>query len=168
MSLFGDLFRILDSSGTRYVVVGGVATVLHGHARLTADLDLVVDLDPKPARRLIETLVKAGFQSRLPVDPLDFADPEARKQWIEEKHVTVFTMSDPQNPLRSIDLFVSHAIEFEGLWQRAERMTIEGTGVPVASIPDLVRLKEVAPGERHREDIEKLLEIEQLRKRRPK
>ena len=34
MLLYEPLFRALNASGTRYVVVGGVATVLHGYARL--------------------------------------------------------------------------------------------------------------------------------------
>lgn len=42
MALFEPVFRALDTSGARFVVVGGVAVVLQGHARLTADLDLVV------------------------------------------------------------------------------------------------------------------------------
>ena len=42
MPLYERLFRALDASETRYVVVGGVATVLHGYARLTADVDLII------------------------------------------------------------------------------------------------------------------------------
>ena len=41
MALFEPLFAALNAGEVRYVVVGGVATVLHGHARLTADVDLV-------------------------------------------------------------------------------------------------------------------------------
>ena len=39
MPLYEPLVRALNASGTRYVVVGGVATVLHGYARLTADIE---------------------------------------------------------------------------------------------------------------------------------
>jgi len=39
MPLYESLFRAFNASGTRYVVVGGVATVLHGYARLTADIE---------------------------------------------------------------------------------------------------------------------------------
>lgn len=45
MSLYRPLFRVLNASGTRYVVVGGVATVLHGYPRLTADVDHLSDAD---------------------------------------------------------------------------------------------------------------------------
>ena len=47
MALFEPVFRALNDTGARYVVVGGLATVLHGYARFTADADLVVDLAPR-------------------------------------------------------------------------------------------------------------------------
>jgi hypothetical protein len=50
--LFEPIFEALNSVQVRYIVVGGVATVLHGFARLTADLDLIVDLDDIRSRDL--------------------------------------------------------------------------------------------------------------------
>ena len=44
MSVYDDVFRSLTAAGVSFVVVGGVAVVLHGHARMTVDLDLVIDL----------------------------------------------------------------------------------------------------------------------------
>src|SRR5439155_1529323 len=41
VSLFEPLFEALNTAEVRYVVVGGFAVVLHGHARLTADIDLI-------------------------------------------------------------------------------------------------------------------------------
>ena len=46
MSTIASVFAALDEAGARYVVVGGLAVVLHGYARLTSDIDLVVDLRP--------------------------------------------------------------------------------------------------------------------------
>ena len=37
----------LEKGGVRYLIVGGVAVVLHGHLRATADLDLVLHLEPE-------------------------------------------------------------------------------------------------------------------------
>jgi hypothetical protein len=37
-----NLVRKLVAADVRFVVVGGVAVVLHGYARLTVDLDLIV------------------------------------------------------------------------------------------------------------------------------
>jgi hypothetical protein len=41
---FHDLFATLEARKLRYVVVGGLALVLRGVDRLTADIDLAVDL----------------------------------------------------------------------------------------------------------------------------
>ena len=64
MLLYEPLFRALNASGTRYVVVGGVATVLHGYARLTADIDLIVDLEESVAARAMRALAGLGLRPR--------------------------------------------------------------------------------------------------------
>ena len=64
MALFEPVFRALNDTGARYVVVGGLATVLHGYARFTADADLVVDLAPTPAKHIIDALTALGFVPR--------------------------------------------------------------------------------------------------------
>jgi tRNA nucleotidyltransferase/poly(A) polymerase len=51
--LFEPLFDALNRAHVRYVVVGGVALVLHGYPRLTVDVDLVVDLAPEEADKAI-------------------------------------------------------------------------------------------------------------------
>ena len=37
MSYFEEFFGTLNAEGVRYVVVGGVAVVLHGYPRMTTD-----------------------------------------------------------------------------------------------------------------------------------
>lgn len=145
------------------MVVGGVAVVLQGHARLTVDLDLVVDLEPEQAAAAIEVLTAMGLQPRAPVRPGLFADPEERNRWIEEKGMEVFSLVDFENPLRTVDLFVRHPIPFDELWQRAERLSAGGIEVPVASIPDLIRLKRISGRAQDLADIEELEELQKLR-----
>ena len=137
MSLFEPVFEALNDAQVRYVVVGGFATVLHGHARLTADIDLVIDLSPSEAGKTLEVLVGLGFRPRAPVNPLAFADPEIRAQWIHEKGMRVFSLWDPANPMREVDLFVEHPIDFNELWNRSEVIELTRTVVRIASIPDL-------------------------------
>lgn len=81
------------------MVVGGFATVLHGHARLTADIDLVIDLVPAEARKTMEALTRLGFRPRAPVDPLAFADPAIRQEWIRDKGMRVFSLWDPSKAI---------------------------------------------------------------------
>jgi len=112
MGAFATIFRELEQAGAGYVVVGGVAVVLHGYARVTADIDLVVDLRPGEAIRAVAALSRLGMQPRAPVDAREFADAEARQRWIEEKRMRVFSMYDPRHPLVEVDLFRRSADSF--------------------------------------------------------
>jgi hypothetical protein len=161
MTLFEPIFAALERAGVRYVTVGGVAVVLHGHARLTADLDLAVDLAPRAATEAIDALTALGFRPRLPVEASGFADPAVRRRWITERGMTVFSLWDPDDPLRSVDLFVEHPIDFEELWARSVVVDIEGTPARVASITDLIRLKRAAGRPVDLEDIAALEEIQE-------
>lgn len=159
MSVFGAIFRELERSGAGYVIVGGVAVVLHGYARVTADLDLVVDLRPGQAIKAIAALDRLGMVPRAPVEARDFADAEQRKRWIEEKGMRVFSMHDPKKPLAEVDIFVEPPIPFEELRARARIFAVEGLDVPVASIEDLIRMKRIAGRPKDAEDIAALQAI---------
>lgn len=162
MALFDPVFRALEDADVRFVVVGGVAVVLHGHARLTADLDLAVDLEPGPARRAIDALVGMGLRPAAPVDPAGFAEPATRASWIAERGMLVFSLRDPEDPLRQVDLFVDEPIPFEELWTRAVLVPLDPVPVRVASIPDLIMMKELAGRPLDRDDIENLRRIREV------
>lgn len=160
MSLLEPLFETLNRAGVRYVLVGGVATVLHGFARLTADVDLVVDLTPAEARKAIDALVGLGLRPRPPVDPVAFADADVRESWVRDRGMRVFSLWDPSQPMREVDLFVEHPIDFEELFARAEIVSLDTTTVRVASIPDLIALKRLANRPQDVADIEALEAIQ--------
>ncbi len=79
MLLFEPIFQILNGTGVRYVVVGGVATLLHGYARLTADVDLAIDLAPEEATKVLQALTQNGFRPQVPVSAETFADAATRE-----------------------------------------------------------------------------------------
>jgi len=155
-SSFEEFFRVLNRDGVRYIVVGGVAVVLHGHARFTADIDLVVDLDPSAARRAIRSLTRMGLKPRVPVEPEAFADPEQRREWIQHRGMMVFSLYDPDDPLRVVDLFVQPPIPFDELWSRSKLIALPTGEVRVASLDDLIKMKEIAGRPQDATDIEAL------------
>ena len=166
VGLFTPLFEALNACDARYVVVGGFAVVLHGHTRLTLDVDLVVDLDPEPAREIVDALTELGFIPRAPVKARDFANAASRDAWVEEKGMQVFTMVDRANPRLVVDLFVRRPVDFEALWARAEAIALEGVPVRVAGIDDLIAMKRTAGRAQDLDDI-RHLEWIRTKRRRP-
>jgi hypothetical protein len=156
MSLFGPIFQALNRASARYVVVGGVATVLHGYARLTADVDLIIDFDPAEAEKALCALRDLGLRPRAPVAITDLADSTKRESWIRDKGLTVFSLWDPQDPMREVDVFVEHPIPFDELWDDSEVVDLGDASVRIASIPHLIHLKRLADRPEDRIDIEAL------------
>lgn len=156
MSVIEPVFAALNEAGVRYVVVGGLATVLHGYPRLTADIDLIVDLEAGEAKKAIEALLALGFKPHAPVDPMQFADAAQRSEWARTKGMTVFSLWDPAHPMREVDLFVEHPFPFEQLWKNSQTMKLSSTTVRVASIEDLIQLKKLAGRDKDVHDLEAL------------
>ena len=73
--------------------------------------------------------------------------------------MTVFSMSHPGQPGLSIDLFAQHPIPFDELWERSQVFDVDGTGIRVCSLDDLIKLKQLAGRNKDMDDIEKLLKI---------
>lgn len=141
MSDLERIFAALEASGTRYLVVGGVAVVLHGHPRFTADLDLVISLDRANLSSGLRALAGLGYRPRAPVALDEFLDPEVRRAWIEEKGMAVLALWSPELPATEVDVFASEPFAFEAAYARALRADLGTTTVPVASLPDLIELK---------------------------
>jgi predicted nucleotidyltransferase len=159
VTLFDPIFEALDARSVRYVVVGGVAVVLHGHVRMTADLDLVVDLEPANVRAAVEALIGIGLAPTIPVDAMDFADPIVRESWVRDKAMTVFSLIDPKDAFRHVDLFADPPVRFAELWERAEVIRLPTVEVRVASVDDLIAMKRLAARAQDLADIEALEEI---------
>jgi hypothetical protein len=157
--LFEPVFAALERAGSRYVVVGGVAVVLQGHARFTADLDLVIDLEPGAAGRAIAALGGLGFEPQVPVKAEMFADAEMRQRWIDDKGMTVFSLSRFDDPLSVVDIFAAYPIDFEELWRDARRVKIGTVTVPVASIPHLIQMKRAVGRPQDKSDVARLEEL---------
>jgi predicted nucleotidyltransferase len=56
MSDLGRVVRVLVEEGVRFILVGGMAGIAHGSARLTEDLDVVYARDPENIKLLATAL----------------------------------------------------------------------------------------------------------------
>lgn len=158
---FDLIFAALAKRDVRYLVVGGVAVVLHGVPRFTADLDLVLALDVPNVRAAVDALAALGYRPRAPVPLEEFADPDLRRAWIDEKGLMVFSLWSPAHPATEIDLFIEEPFSFDEAFGRAVRLALGGNIVTVASVADLLVLKRQADRPKDREDIEHLIALAQ-------
>jgi hypothetical protein len=143
----------------RYVLVGGLAVLLHGIDRLTADIDLVVDLAPEQALRAVETLLTLGFKANAPVDARQFADAAVRERWQRESGMLVLSFWDPQNRRPTVDLFADYPMDFEVLYENSLLLTLATTPVRVASVAHLIAIKQAAGRPKDLDDVSRLAEL---------
>ena len=150
---FEPVLKTLNDARARFLVVGGVAVVLHGYLRTTADLDLVVELSPENLTRALDALERSGFRPRPPVPLRSFADPQTRRSWIDTKNLRVFSLWHPDLPGFEIDLFVEEPIDFEAAWQRRVDVPLGTTTAPVVCREDLLILKRSSGRAQDLEDV---------------
>lgn len=153
---FIALFSVLTAARIRFVVVGGLAVLLHGLDRLTADVDLVIDLSTDAALEAVRALTKAGYRPLAPVDPAGLADSDRRTEWQTQRGMQVFSFWDSTNTRPTVDVMLSSAVPFEELWAEAVSVQIASTEARIASIPHLIRLKAAAGRPQDLADIERL------------
>jgi len=138
----------LNGEEARYLVIGGIACVLHGYVRATADVDILIERTLPNAERVLAALGRVGW---------GFAREWSPKE-ILARPISVIG-DDP-----AVDIFtVAWSVKFDDAVERSSVVTIEGVAVPLISIDDLIeskrtgRLQDAA-------DIEVLEEIKRLRR----
>jgi hypothetical protein len=154
------IFRTLNEAQARYLVVGGVAVIAHGHRRFTEDLDLVLDLSPESLSRALTALESLGYRPIIPVRIHDFASPELRLNWRENRNMKVFSLVSDQHPEVTIDIFTEEPFPFDREYSRAEVKEVASNITAfVVSLPALIALKIEANRLKDRDDIEKLRKL---------
>jgi hypothetical protein len=158
---FDTIFAVLQTTGVRYVVVGGVAVNLHGYQRFTKDIDLVIELVPDRALKALQALEAIGYKPNIPVKLADFADPMIREAWIRDKGMMVFQMYSDQTRM-SIDIFVQYPLDFDELWDQGTKIDLPDTSLRIASIDHLILMKRKANRPQDLLDIEQLEKIKRF------
>lgn len=153
---YEKVFRSLQKYKIRFAVAGGVALVLHGVVRFTADLDLIVDLEQENLRRFIQAMKELGYRPRNPVKAEAFLDPATRVHWKLEKGMEVFSFVDPEQPMTLVDVFIEEKIPFGEIAQELVPVTAKSIMIPVVSLRHLKRLKQSAGRPQDLADIEAL------------
>ena len=119
--------RLLNRHRVRYLIAGGVAANLHGAARATKDIDVLVPPDPKNMAKLLDALTELPYRVAAELDPDEIA----------HKPITIVG-DDPRVDV----LTVAWRVTFEKAYPRRIVRRIAGVRVPYLSLRDLVESKQ--------------------------
>ncbi len=154
------VLKKLIERNVKFAVAGGVALVMHGVIRFTADLDLIVDLKTDNLKAFIKAMEELKFRPRIPVNLYDLLDAEKRSVWINEKNMIAFTLYNPEHQIEEIDILIKEFIPFEELAEEIEWMTVKDMKIPVISRRHLKRLKGLSGRAQDMSDLKALEALE--------
>jgi hypothetical protein len=157
---FLEILNQLHDSHVDFVIVGGVAASLHGGSRVTFDLDVVPRLTPESWQAAVDLLWSLGARPRIPEGIDRIRDVDQVQRWRREKGMLALNFRSPEGRTE-VDLLVGESDRFEALRERAVSVTIERRTFFVASIDDLVAMKERAGRPQDVLDIAELRNIQQ-------
>ena len=154
-----SLLRSLVAHGVDFVVVGGIAMIYQGSARLTQGLDICVAPAQANLDVLGQAMVELGATPRGVDDEATFI-PAARA--LRQLSIATFkTREGPVDLLRE----PAGAPAYEELRRRADRIETDGMAILVASLDDLEAMKRAANRPKDRLDLEEIEVIRRLRAR---
>jgi hypothetical protein len=136
-----NVFASFASHDVKYVVIGGIAAVLHGVARATFDLDILIDPTKDNAARLLKALEAAGLGTATLTDVDDLLSHE----------ITVFS-----DRVRIDVQTRTPGLTFADAWARRQAMSYEGQTFWVVSRADLIASKRAAGRPRDLDDVRAL------------
>ena len=128
------LIALLTDAGVPFVVIGGVAAIVHGAQTFTRDLDVLIRFDPETLGRLLPAL--APFAPRFALDPAHRPIPTSVAELLSYKNLHVVT------DLGRLDFLGSTPVGgFDTIVARAASLEIAGQPILVASLDDLIDIK---------------------------
>lgn len=151
---YRDNLSALVRQSVRFVVIGGVAMALYGSDHNTSDLDFCYARDPANLEKLVAALAPLHPSLRGAPEGLPFRwDSRTLRNGLN------FTLSTDYG---SLDLIgePTGVDSFDGLWNRATVFDLRGLIVRVASIDDLIVMKQAAGRPK---DLNHILELKALR-----
>jgi len=129
LNLLKGVFASFQKHDVKYLVIGGVAAVVHGVPRATFDLDILIEATQENAQHLLDALVAVNFGTATMISAKELVAHE----------ITIF-----QDRVR-IDVQTSTpGIDFKSAWERRETMQYQEQSFYVVSRQDLIASKRAA------------------------
>jgi hypothetical protein len=149
------ILETLDRHGVKYVLVGGMAAVLHGAAHVTTDVDVVPQDGRANLERVSAALKELGARIRVSGEPVGVPFDHGAESL---GRVRVWNLTTALGDL-DITFEPSGTRGYDDLRRDVVTMRIHGVDVPVASLADVIRSKEAAGRPRDRAALPGLREL---------
>jgi predicted nucleotidyltransferase len=141
-----EIFAALERHGVRFVVIGGVAAILHGASHVTTDVDIVPEEGRDNLARLSAALKELNARIRVAGEPEGIPFDHSAESLAR---VRIWNLVTDRGNL-DLTFVPSGTRGYDDLVRDAELMIVRGVDVPVASLADVIRSKEAAGRERDR------------------
>lgn len=145
---FLGVLGALHASGVRFILIGGLAARLHGSPTVTVDVDICPASDPANLDALSEVLVEIGARLRGVEEPGPFQ--------LDATSLTNGNVFTFVTDLGAVDVLLRPAGTrgFTDLESNALTMELDELTIEVASLSDLMRMKEAAGRQKDRIELE--------------
>jgi hypothetical protein len=156
MTKFEDLIPVLSAADVEFILVGGLAAIVHSSSRATYDVDVVYRRSPENMEKLCRTLAPHSPRLRGAPPGLPFV--------LDEKTMAFglnFTLS---TDLGDLDLFgeIPGGGNYDELLPGTEEREIFGHACRVVNLDTLLRLKRSTG---RAKDLEATAELEEIKRR---
>ena len=139
---FKELLELLNRRSVRYLLIGGYAVGLHGYARSTTDIDIVVADDLENARKVVDALTEFGV-----------GDSQLSPDLFTRKDSLVIMGVEPM----AIDILnYLTGGDFDTAYERRKVVYIEDIEVSLVGYDDLINNKKTVGRFKDLADVEEL------------
>jgi len=137
------LISALNENEIEYAVCGGLALAIHGFARATLDIDILIQPES------LEKAYKIGAEKGFDIRGLDIS--------LKERAVEIRRVSkiDANGEVLSLDLLLVTP-QVQDVWQTREKIDFLGNQLSVVSREGLIKMKRLAGRPQDLADIERL------------
>jgi hypothetical protein len=147
------LFKLLDTSGVRYLLCGGLAVNIYGIPRMTADIDIILDFEEVNLLKFEDITKLISYTAVLPFSIKQMVNKEVRSSFIKEKNLIAYSYFNNLKNVMSLDVLVDVPIPFNELWDKREVRTSFDFKINIVSINDLILLKKYSNRKQDNDDI---------------
>ena len=155
------LLKALVDGGVDFVVIGGIAALLHGDDAATSDTDTTVRATPANLQALVDVITALEGRLLVPVNER------------QEATVDVAVTAETFSALTSARFLTRYGVldvvlqpdgiaDYQRWRQAATIVHIEGVGVAVAALGDVIASKEAAGREKDRNALPRLRALRRM------